>query len=1037
MTLSDLTIERPILTWMMILALLVFGTIGYSRLGVDQMPKMEFPVVMVSATLEGATPEAMEEDVTEILEEHLNSIAGIRSIRSTTVPDISNVVVEFELGRNLDVAIQEVRDKIALARRDLPREIEPPVVSRMDMDQAPIIFIPFSTTRPPTEASEYIRHHVAPYLETIPGVGGVSIFGRSDRTIRIWLDGDSMRSRGLSASDVLTALRREHVEVPGGLVEGAKIEWSVKTNAEFRSIEALERMVVSRAEGALIYLEDVARVEDGEADRRTIARFNGKPTVGITIQKQSGGNTVGIADEVKRRIAELAPLLPDGIELDQRTSAIDFSFGIRESIAETQFALVLGGLLAVLTVFVFLRRTKPTLIVASAIPISLIATFGVVWMFGYTLNTMTLLGMTLAIGVVIDDAIIVLENIERHRELGKSPRSAAAEGTRQITIAATAATVSVAAVFLPVVFVEGIVGSFLGEFGLTVAAAVIVSLFVALTLTPMLVARMAPPQERAHGSIYHLLELAFSELQRRYQALLHWALAHRTATLGIALLSFLAAIFFGSRLDAEFFPPGDTPLFIGWIETAPGSTLDATLEYVKMDEEYLLGQPEISGLFAQVGGGGWGIGGPNRAMYFGTFLDAEERERTSQEVITAARAKLDQIPGRKAMIMNPNMMMRGEGGQFEVLLLGNLSLMELDRLADRMMRELGQRGGFAGLNKSLKLGLPELRVSHDREKAAALGVDAASLAQIVQVMIGGLDVGVFKEGGRRYDIRMRLEASERGTPGSIEKLYVRAANGDVVELRNLIAVEQGAAPSAITRTNRQRSVAISGSLEGKSLGTALQDAYAVAEEILPEGASLGLSGQAEAMTESFGQFGLAMLLGILAIYMVLAAQFESLIHPLTVMLAVPLAMVGALGGLLIGGMTLSIFSLIGIILLFGLVTKNSILLVDYANQLRAGGMDKVEAMRTAAPIRMRPVLMTALSMILGVLPAALGIGPGAETRAPMAVATAAGMFSSMVLTLVVIPVFYVVLDDFAEVLRHLPRRILSRVSPEPSAGGSS
>ncbi len=338
---------------------------------------------------------------------------------------------------------------------------------------------------------------MAPYLETIPGVGGVSIFGRSDRTIRIWLDGDSMRSRGLSASDVLTALRREHVEVPGGLVEGAKIEWSVKTNAEFRSIEALERMVVSRAEGALIYLEDVARVEDGEADRRTIARFNGKPTVGITIQKQSGGNTVGIADEVKRRIAELAPLLPDGIELDQRTSAIDFSFGIRESIAETQFALVLGGLLAVLTVFVFLRRTKPTLIVASAIPISLIATFGVVWMFGYTLNTMTLLGMTLAIGVVIDDAIIVLENIERHRELGKSPRSAAADGTRQITIAATAATVSVAAVFLPVVFVEGIVGSFLGEFGLTVAAAVIVSLFVALTLTPMLAARMAPPKERA------------------------------------------------------------------------------------------------------------------------------------------------------------------------------------------------------------------------------------------------------------------------------------------------------------------------------------------------------------------------------------------------------------------------------------------------------------------------------------------------------------------------------------------------------------
>ncbi len=1035
MAISDLTIQRPILTWMMILALLVFGTIGYSRLGVDQMPKMDFPMVMVSATLQGASPEAMEEDVTVILEEHLNSIAGIRSIRSTTGQDSATVTIEFELGRDLDVAIQEVRDKVAIARRELPRELEPPVVARMDMTSRPVVFIPFRTTRPMTEASEYIRHHVAPYLETIPGVGGIGIFGRSDRTIRIWLDGDAMRSRGLAATDVLAALRREHVEVPGGIVEGTKLEWSVKTDAEFRSIEDLERMVVSHRDSALVYLGDVARVEDGESERRMFARFNGMPTVGVQIQKQSDANTVAITDEVYRRIAELEPLLPDGIELNPGVGAIDFSWGIRESIAETQFALVLGGVLAVLTVFVFLRRTRPTMIVASAIPISLIATFGVIWMFGYTLNTMTLLGMTLAIGVVIDDAIIVLENIERHRELGKTPRTAAEEGTRQITIAATAATVSVAAVFLPVVFVEGIVGSFLGEFGLTVAAAVSISLFVALTLTPMLAARMPPPAERAHGSIYHVLEVGFSELQKHYRRLLHWSLAHRGATLAIAFSSFLAAILFGTQLDTEFFPPGDSPIFMARIETAPGSTLAATDEYVKLDEAYFLADPDVAGVFAAVGGGGGGFGGrgPNQGMYFGILRDREERQRSSQEIIAAARANLSTIPGRRISLIDPNMMMGSSGGQFAVMLSGSLSLIELDRLADQMIAELEKRGGLVDLDKSLKLGLPELRVVPDREKAAALGVDAATLAQVVQVMIGGLDVGVFKEGGRRYDIRMRLDAASRNTPESIEKLYVRAASGEVVELRNLVAIEKGAAPSAITRTNRQRSVSIYGSLDGKTLGTAIQDAVEVAEQILPEGVTLGLSGQAEAMAESTAQFGLAMGLGILAIYMVLAAQFESLVHPLTVMLAVPLAMVGALGGLLLAGMTLSIFSLIGIILLFGLVTKNSILLVDYANQLRAEGMDKVEAMRTAAPVRMRPVLMTALSMIFGVLPAALGLGPGAETRAPMAVATAAGMLSSMLLTLIVIPVFYVVLDDAAEAIRHLPRRLFGRSSPVAAA----
>ncbi len=1036
MTLSDLSIGRPVLTWVMVLGLLVFGALAYSRLGVDQFPRMDFPVVMVFATLEGASPEGMEEDVTDVLEEQLNTIAGIRSLRSTSRHGVSTIAVEFELGTDLDLAIQDVRSEVGAARRSLPRGVEPPTVAKMNMADQPILWIPFSSTRPLVEASEYIRRHIEPLIETIEGVGGVEIFGRRDRNIRIWLDGEALRARGLSASDLLLALRREHVQVPGGLVEGSRIEWSVKTDAEFRSIEALERMVVAHSQGAPVYLRDVARVEDGEADVRALALFNGKPTVGLAVRKQSGANTVAIADEVYAQLEAIRPILPEGITLPDPVRAIDFSTAIRESMAETRFALVFGGLLAILTVFVFLRRTRPTLIIALAIPVSLVATFGVIYLAGYTLNTMTLLGMTLAIGVVIDDAIIVLENIERHRESGKAPLQAAADGTRQITFAATVATISVTSVFLPVVFVEGIVGNFLSEFGLTVAAAVMISLFVALTLTPMLAARMPQPKPRKPGSVYERLEVAFGRLEQGYRRLLNWSLAHRLATVGVAFASLGVALFFGSRLGTEFMPPSDQGMFMVRFETPPGTTLDATAEFLARNEEFLLAQPEISGLFEAVGMGGPGdMPRANEGLLFAMLTDQDERKRSTQDLIAATRRQLAQIPGQQTSVFDFSTMQGGggRGGQFEILLRGHLAIAELDRLGDEMIRRLEARGGFVDLRKSLKLGLPEVRVVPDREKAAALGVDAATLAQVVQLMVGGLDVGVFKQGGRRYDIRMRLESPDRDTPAEIKKLYVRTKDGETVELRNLVKIETGAAASRITRTNRQRSLTISGNLEGKTLGAAIEDAFAAADEILPEGVTLALSGSAEAMAESTAQFALAIGLGLLVIFLVLAAQFESFLHPLSVMLAVPFALVGALGGLYAFGMTLNLFSLIGILLLFGLVTKNSILLVDYANQLRREeGLDKTEAMRRAAPVRMRPVLMTGVSMIFGVLPAAIGLGPGAETRAPLAVATAAGMFSSMLLTLVVVPVVYVLIDDGFEWLRRLLRREAGR---ESGAGG--
>ncbi len=1042
----DVFIRRPILTWMLILSLLVFGVLGYNRLGVDQFPEMEFPVVRVSAQMEGASPEVMEQDVTDVLEEHLNTISGVRELSSKSGQGATTISVEFELGVDIDVAAQDVRDKVARARAELPAEMDPPVVDKINPSNFPIMWVPMNTNRDPVQVSEFVRRFVKPRLETVEGVAAITIFGRLDRAVRIWLDGEALRARGLAANDVLETLRREHVEIPGGIVESREIEYAVKTDAEFQSLEGLERMVVAYVDGAPVLLRDVARVEDGAEDQRTIARYDGKPAVGVGVLKQSDGNTVAIANEIRERIGEIQGQLPDDMRFKEGEGLADFSASIREAVDETLFALQFGAVLATLTVFGFLRRWRPTLIVGIAIPFSLVTTFGVMWVLGYTLNTMTLLAMTLAVGVVIDDAIVVLENIERHRDEGESPMEAASKGTREIAFAATAATFSIAAVFIPVVFTEGIVGNFLGEFGVTVASAVIISLIVALTLTPMLAARIPRAKERAHGSIYHRLEQGFQWLEDHYRSLLYWAVSHRAATLGIAVASFVLALFFGSRLGAEFFPSSDEGRFFVEFTTPPGTSVQGTLEVLQRNEEWILAQPEVVGLFAGAGTGRSNAGPPQPTdgVMFAILKSRRDRERSAQELVRQARQALTAIPGQKVKVSDMSgMMMAGGSGDFQVNLRGNVDLNTLDQLADRMIAELEKRGGFVDLDKSLKLGRPELRVVPDREKAAALGVDARSLATTIQAMIGGMDVATYKEGGNRYDIRVRLDAKDREDPAAIERLYVRTRDGGVVELRNLVRIEKSAAPAEITRVDRQRSVTISGNLQGRPLGEAIGEARQIADQILPEGVRMALSGQAEAFQEGNRQFLLAIGLAILVIYMILAAQFESLVHPLTVMLALPLSMVGALGGLwllhLLGkpGMTINLFSMIGIILLFGLVTKNSILLVDYANQLRREGLDKVEAMKRAAPIRMRPVLMTALSMVLGVAPSALGLGPGAESRAPMAVATGAGMFSSTLLTLVVVPVFYLVLDDAVDAVKRRLRGLRRHRNEEAGAAARS
>jgi HAE1 family hydrophobic/amphiphilic exporter-1 len=1039
----DIFIRRPVLTWMLTLSLVVFGALGFVRLGVDQFPKMDIPTVNVSSVIEGASPEVMEEDVTEVLEEQLNTISGVKRLESRSRQGLSSISVQFVLGTDLDAATQDVRDRVARARWDLPKELEPPVVEKVDIAGFPIMWVPLMTERSQLEASEYVKDLIKPQVETVPGVAGIQVFGEMERQIRIWLDGEALRARGLAAGDVIAALRREHVERPGGIVQSDWIEFAVKTAAEYTTVAELADMVIAFENNAPIRLRDVARVEDGSEDVRAYARYDGGPAVGIGVTKQSDGNTVAIANEMMRRISQIQKTLPGDMKFKEGEGVADFSKSIREAVEEAIFSLWFGALLATLTVFVFLRRFRPTLVVGLAIPVSLIATFGFMWIFDYTLNTMTLLALTLAVGVVIDDAIVVLENIERHRDAGESPQEAASKGAREIAFAATAATVSVAAVFVPVVFVEGMVGNFLSEFGATVAIAVLLSLVVALTLTPMLAARIPPPKERVHGSIYHRLEVWLEALESNYRRVLDWTLSHRGVTLGVALVSLLGACGLQRGLGAEFFPPADVGRFFVSIETPPGSTPENTLAALKRCEEWVLAQPEVAGAFAGAGQAGPDGGqDPTRGIMFVMLKSLKTRDRDVHEIIEEGRRVLGDVPGMKVRMSDMSgMMMSSESGQFEVEISGNLEIEELAALGDAFVEALVAKGGFVDLNQSLRLGRPELRVVPDREKSAALGVDADQLATTVQAMIGGMDVATFSEAGNRYDIRIRLEEKDRRDPDSILGLYVRTRQGGTMELRNLVRVEKGAAPSTITRVNRQRAVKVSANLQDKDLGKALAEAQAIAKDLLPEGVLLKPSGGTEEFVKSFQSLVFAMAIGILVIYMVLAAQFESLVHPLTVMLALPLSMVGAFGGLFVmgawplerPGMTLNLFSMIGIILLFGLVTKNSILLVDYANQLRERGLDKVEAMRRAAPVRMRPVLMTAIAMIFGALPAALGIGPGAETRAPMAVAAAAGMISSTALTLLVVPVFYLTLDDGILWLR----RKLRRRETTPSAGRAS
>ncbi|MEW6740056.1 MAG: efflux RND transporter permease subunit [Nitrospirota bacterium] len=1033
MWLADTSIKRPVFATMVIAALVIFGVVSYPGIGVDLFPKVDFPIVNITTTLKGASPEIIDIDVTDKIEEAVNTINGVKTINSSSTEGVSTVSVEFVLERDIDLAVQDVREKISTIRSKLPRDIDEPVIEKVDPDATPVLWLALTGEKSPRELSTYADEVLKEQLQKISGVGAIRLAGLRLRQVRIWLDSDRLTAYQITAHDVIRALQRESIELPSGRIESNTKEYSIKVKGEFLRVQEFNDLIVGYNKGAPIRLRDVGRAEDGIEEKRSIARFNGLPAVGMGIQKQSGTNTVEVIDRIKKELVNIKKSLPSGMKLE---TSFDQSTFIKRSINEVQHHLIYGGVFAALAVLLFLKSTRITLISALAIPTSIIATFAIMKLFNFTFNNMTMLALSLSVGILIDDAIIVIENIHRHIEEGMPPREAASFATSEIGLAVVATTLAIVAIFLPVAFMKGLVGRFFVQFALTVVFAVMVSLFVSFTLTPMLASRYlkavssqqsAARSQKSRNSLLSKFSEGFEKVYKKteylYRELLRIALNHRAKVLIIAAGIFIFSLLITKFLGKEFVPPEDQSRFIARLQAPSDYSVEEVDRMFKKAEDIIRSLPEVRTVFyAQ----GFGLTREiNKASMFIGLKPKAERKKSQEQIKAEVRKRLRKdIPGLRASAEDVSLIGGGVRNVPIQYSIRGRDLSSLQAYTKQIVNEFSKLPGIVDVDTSLEIGKPELRVFIDRDKAADLGVDIATIAETVNFLIGGeVDVTKFKDEakGRRYDVRARLNPEDRTDPGDIGKIYVRSKDGRLVELSNIVKVQEAGGPSVINRVDRQRAIFLFANLEIKPLGQAKAELDAISAKTLPSDYSGIYKGAAEMMGESFYYLMFALLLGIILAYMILASQFESFVHPITVLLSMPFSFIGAFGALLVTGKTLNIFSFIGLILLMGLVKKNAILLVDYTNTLRARGMERKEAILEAGPVRLRPILMTTFAMVFGMMPIALGIGEGAETRAPMAIATIGGLLTSLFLTLVVVPVAYDLFDDVQQKFMKKPK----------------
>jgi HAE1 family hydrophobic/amphiphilic exporter-1 len=1054
MWLADTSVKRPVFATMVILALVVLGLVSYPSIGVDLLPKVDFPIVTITTTLKGASPDVMDVDVADRIEGAVNTINGVKSITSQSYESYSRTTIEFVLERNIDQAVQDVREKVSGIRNKLPADIDEPRIAKVDPDATPILFINLSGSQSVRDLSTYADEILKEQLQRINGVGDVIFYGLRLRQVRIWLDAARMQAYQISPGDVVLALKRENIELPGGRIETKTKEYTVRIKGEFAKIPDFNDLIVSYYKGAPVRIRDIGRAEDGMEEKRSLARFNRVPAIGMAIQKQSGTNTVEVANRVKAEIDRINKTLPPGMKVN---IAMDQSLFIVRSIHEVQFHLIIGSLFAILAVFLFLKNLRTTLISAVALPVSIISTFALINAFNFTFNNMTMLALSLSVGLLIDDAIIVIENIYRHIEEGMAPMEAAKFATSEIGLAVMATTFAIVAIFLPVAFMKGIIGRFFLQFALTIVFAVMVSLLVSFTLTPMMASIFLKPRpesipnpmsqgveastqtktsryKRIWRKAGDVLEYFYKKLEIFYRRTLEVTLGWRKTVLIGALVIFVMSLGLTKFIGKEFVAPEDQGVFMIRLEAPIDYSVDEIERYFGRTEEMILGIPGVKSVYYVQGYGGY----TNKGIMMVGLTPKSQRKYSQEDIKKISRMKLREIPGLKVSAEDISVV---GGGIRNVPIQYSIRGQDLNALqiyAKEITAEFSKLPGIADVDTSLETGKPEYKVYIDRDRAAALGVDVATIAEAINLLISGeLDIARYKDDlkGKRYDIRVRLNPEDRQSPQGLQRITVRARDGKLVELSNVVKVEEGTGPSVINRADRQRAVTVFASLEGKPLGEAKSELDAIAARILPADYIPKYYGMADTMQESFTYLMFALLLGVVMAYMILASQFESFVHPVTVLLSMPLSFVGAFGALFITGKTLNIFSFIGLILLMGLVKKNAILLVDYTNVLRERGLSRREAILQAGPVRMRPILMTTFAMVFGMLPIALGVGEGAETRAPMGIAVIGGLLTSLILTLIVVPAAYDIFDDWQEKVKQRKNAHLSRQST--SSGGAA
>ncbi|MCY2961127.1 MAG: efflux RND transporter permease subunit [Planctomycetota bacterium] len=1038
--LVDVCIRRPVFASMLIATLVVIGIAGFLRLGQDRVPAVDLPTVNVRTSLPGASTEEVETLVSQRIEEAVNTIEGIDQLRSISTTGASNVTITFRLDREIEAAAQDVRDRVASVLRDLPPEADPPIVSKFDNDSSPVLTLALSADRPVRELTEIADKLVKPQLERSSGVGEVRIQGGAERAVSVWVDADRLRAYGIPITAVRDAIQRENSEVPGGAVTGPVRESVLRTMGRLTDPRGFEELVVATRNGSPIRIRDVARVEDGTKEVRSIARLDGEPCVTLEIRRQSGANTMLAIEGVKARVEALRAELPPDLRLQVLR---DQSRYIEAALSEIELHLVLGSLLATAVVLVFMRSWRSTLIAAIAIPCSVVSTFGIMDAFGFTLNGVTMLALVLMVGIVIDDAIVVLENVFRFiEEKGLKPFDAAREGTAEISLAVLATTLSLVVIFVPVSFMSSVSGRFLYEFGITAAAAVLVSLLVSFTLTPMMSARLLRPTSGSHG-VAKSRSGPYAVLERAYMTVLGFAMRRRWLVALLAAATIASAVPLYGRVKQEYAPTNiDEAEFEVTVAAPEGASLEAMDAAMRQVEGVLRATPGIRTVLATTGGGFISQVGRGEAfvriapheervlsvsrflreLLHGTPSKAFEGNYSQGDVMRDVRKRLAVFPELRCAVRNLQAFNLGTGPfEIDFAILGP-DIEALARYGEELRARARELGGIQDPDTTLRLDRPELRARIERERAADLGVSVADIATALRLSVGGEDrVSRFRDLGigEDYDVQVRLEPADRSDPSRIAALWVPASGGRQVPLASVARLEPATSASRIDRMDRQRQVSLRASVgQGYALADRIEALRGAAASMnMPTTYTTRVSGRGRELERTIREFLWAFLLSIVLMYAILASQFESLVHPLTILLSLPLSVPFALWSLDASGSTLNLYSALGILVLFGVVKKNAILQIDHTNQLRAQGLERLPAILQANRDRLRPILMTTFALVAGMLPLWAGSGPGAEERRTIAVVVIGGQSLSLLLTLVVTPVAYSLFDDLGALFR--------------------